>query len=83
VVAGDSLVEAAAAPEERIPGALVAVFPHRLSVADLEKRLRAGKPPVVARIEGDSLLIDLRTVFPEEEAELAGALNQAAAGHSE
>jgi hypothetical protein len=29
---------------------------------------------VIARVEGERLLIDLRTVLPEEEAELAAAL---------
>ena len=35
------------------------------------RRLRAGDPPVVARIEDERLMFDLRTVLPEEEAELA------------
>jgi L-seryl-tRNA(Ser) seleniumtransferase len=83
ILEGDSLVGGGSAPEERIPTALVAVLPSRLSVADLERRLRTGLPPVLARIEGDRLLLDLRTVFPENEADLAGALNQAAAGHNE
>jgi len=39
-----------------------------------EARLRSAQPPVIARIEHDRLLVDLRTVFPEEEAELARAL---------
>jgi L-seryl-tRNA(Ser) seleniumtransferase len=40
----------------------------------LEQRLRSGNPPVIARIEEDRLLLDLRTVSPEEEDELAAAL---------
>ena len=39
-----------------------------------EKRLRSSQPPVIARIEDDRLLLDLRTVFPEEEEELRRAL---------
>jgi hypothetical protein len=34
---------------------------------------------VIARIEHDRLLIDLRTVHPREEEELAAALHQAQA----
>ncbi len=37
-------------------------------------RLRLGAPPVVARVEDDRLLIDLRTIPPECDAALAGAL---------
>jgi L-seryl-tRNA(Ser) seleniumtransferase len=33
-------------------------------------RLRAGDPPVIARIEDDRLVLDLRTVLPEQEATL-------------
>jgi L-seryl-tRNA(Ser) seleniumtransferase len=41
-------------------------------------RLRRGTPPLVARVEGDRVLIDLRTIPPERDAELGAAL--AAAG---
>jgi seryl-tRNA(Sec) selenium transferase len=41
----------------------------------MERRLRLGKPPVIARVEKGQLLIDLRTVFPHEEAALLGALH--------
>ena len=36
-----------------------------------------GSPAVIARIEDDRLLIDLRTVFPDEEEDLIGAIRQA------
>jgi L-seryl-tRNA(Ser) seleniumtransferase len=83
IVEGESLVGGGAAPEEKIPTALVAILPYRISVADLERRLRANEPAVLARIEGDRLLLDLRTVFPNDEAALARAVNRAAAGHNE
>ncbi len=37
-------------------------------------RLRLGEPPVVARVEGDRVLIDLRTIPPECDEALAAAL---------
>ncbi len=40
-------------------------------------RLRGGTPPVVARAGGDRVLIDLRTVPPERDGELAAALEAA------
>ena len=44
----------------------------RYSASELEARLRlvAGSTPVIARIEDGRLLIDLRTVFPEQEPAL-------------
>ena len=39
-----------------------------------ERKLREGDPPVVGRIEDEQLLLDLRTVLPDEEDELARQL---------
>jgi L-seryl-tRNA(Ser) seleniumtransferase len=41
-------------------------------------RLRHGAPPVVARVEGDRVLIDLRTIPLERDEELVAALRNAA-----
>lgn len=41
-------------------------------------RLRHGAPPVVARVEGDRVLIDLRTIPPARDEELVAALRNAA-----
>ena len=41
------------------------------------KRLREAKPPVVARIEDDQVILDPRTVLPEEEDSLLTALRDA------
>ena len=48
-----------------------------MDVVEAERRLRFHDPPVVARIENNRLLFDLRTVFPAEEAELAAAISKA------
>ena len=40
----------------------------------LAARLRAGDPPVIGRVEGGALLLDLRTVDPRDDAALIGAL---------
>ena len=47
-------------------------------VAALERRLREGDPAVVARIEKERLLLDLRTVLPDEEPLLVKAVLNAA-----
>jgi L-seryl-tRNA(Ser) seleniumtransferase len=72
LVPGISVIGGGATPEQSLPTCLIAIRPP--DVIDAERRLRAGDPPVIARIEDDRLLIDLRTVFPEEEGELEAAL---------
>jgi L-seryl-tRNA(Ser) seleniumtransferase len=45
----------------------------------LAARLRMGSPPVVARIADGRVVLDLRTVFPEQDDALADALRSALA----
>ena len=71
VVAGESVIGGGATPEQRIPTWLVAL---RGNANNWERRLRGHHPPIIARIEKDRLLLDLRTVFPDEEAVLRQAL---------
>jgi L-seryl-tRNA(Ser) seleniumtransferase len=74
IVPGSSVTGGGATPEQSIPTWLIAI--ECADLVDAERRLRAGDPPVVARIENDRLILDLRTVFPEEEEELAVALRR-------
>jgi len=72
IVPGYSVIGGGATPEQTIPTWLISI-----SCADLasaERRLRLADPPVVARIENDRLVLDLRTVLPEEEEGLTAAL---------
>lgn len=68
VVAGESVLGGGSTPDQTVPTFLVALGGN---VRSLEKRLRASNPPVVARIEKDQLLLDLRTVFPEDDETIA------------
>ena len=69
---GESVIGGGSTPEQSIPTWLIVI--ERRDVVAAEKKLRAADPPVIARIADDRLLLDLRTVFPQEEAELARAL---------
>jgi seryl-tRNA(Sec) selenium transferase len=40
----------------------------------MEEALRLGRPPVIARIESDRLVLDLRTVAEDQEEDLVCAL---------
>jgi L-seryl-tRNA(Ser) seleniumtransferase len=74
IVPGTSVPGGGATPEQSIPTWLIAVDCADLHEA--ERHLRAGDPPVVARIENERLILDLRTVFPDEEDTLAAALRR-------
>ena len=75
---GRSLVGGGSTPAQSLPTKLIRIASARHSASELEARLRTGTgvTPVVARIEEERLLIDLRTVFPEQEPALAEALSQ-------
>jgi L-seryl-tRNA(Ser) seleniumtransferase len=69
---GESVIGGGATPEQSIPTWLIAIACADEGAA--QRKLRANDPPVIARIEEKRLLLDLRTVLPEEETELAAAL---------
>ncbi|MBI3894495.1 MAG: L-seryl-tRNA(Sec) selenium transferase [Acidobacteria bacterium] len=74
LVSGESVIGGGAAPGQTLPTRLIALRHTIYGAAKLEKLLLANQPPVVARIEADAVLLDLRTVFPEQEKALAEAI---------
>ncbi len=75
VVPGESAVGGGSLPGQTLPTFLVAIAAP--SPDDLARRLRWGTPPVVARIEDDRLVLDLRTVNPSEDPLLLEAILRA------
>lgn len=77
---GFSVIGGGSTPDQRLPTHIISVSSPRHSAATLEERLRKPENgvPVIARIEDNQLVIDLRTVFPDEEAGLAATLAVAA-----
>jgi L-seryl-tRNA(Ser) seleniumtransferase len=51
------------------------------SIDDLAYRLRRANPPVIARIEEDQLLLDPRTVLPEQDKRLIAIVEDLLAGN--
>ena len=74
IIDGLSTIGGGSAPESRLPTRLVALTVTEMTASTLEARLRAGDPPVVARIEDDRVVMDLRTVASEEIDSLARAI---------
>jgi len=73
---GFSVIGGGSTPDQQLPTKLIALRSLRLSSAALEERLRtpAHAIPVVARVVDDCLVLDLRTVFPDEESALVSAV---------
>ena len=85
LVEGKSLAGGGSTPTQSLRSPVFHIRSERHSAADLEKRLRrrAGGTSVIARIEDDHVVIDLRTVFEDQEPELVAALAAALRNKSE
>jgi L-seryl-tRNA(Ser) seleniumtransferase len=74
VIAGHSAVGGGSAPTAQPRTSLVALKHESLSADALDAALRRSRPPVVARILDDRVVLDPRTIGVEEENELLDAL---------
>lgn len=68
VIPGQSVIGGGSTPEQVLATWLISV--NCADVIAAERNCRSATPPVIARIGDNRLLLDLRTVFPEEEDEL-------------
>ncbi|HEX4614058.1 MAG TPA: L-seryl-tRNA(Sec) selenium transferase [Urbifossiella sp.] len=64
-------------PDVAVRTAVIAVIAAGMSEAELAFRLRRGSPAVVGRVQDGQLLIDLRTVLPQQEDDLLTAIGAA------
>lgn len=76
VIDGESVIGGGAAPGSKLPTVLIAVSCEGLSADEFAARLRASSPPIIARVEEGRVLLDLRTVFPEQEPAVIAVLQQ-------
>jgi L-seryl-tRNA(Ser) seleniumtransferase len=74
IVDGASILGGGAAPSSVLPTRLLALACEGLSADELTARLRGSEPPIIARVEEGRVLLDLRTVFPEQDTVLVAAL---------
>jgi L-seryl-tRNA(Ser) seleniumtransferase len=74
IIDGESLIGGGAAPSSVLPTRLLALSCAGLSADELAARLRANDPPIVARVEDGRVLLDLRTVFADQDAAITSAL---------
>jgi L-seryl-tRNA(Ser) seleniumtransferase len=69
IIEGQSVAGGGSTPDQSLPTWLLAISGDAVKI---ERKLRASN--IIARIENEKVVIDLRTVFPEEEEELMKAL---------
>jgi L-seryl-tRNA(Ser) seleniumtransferase len=76
VVDGASLAGGGSTPTQSLPSKVIRIASVRYSAAKLEQRLRRAPAgiSVIARVEEDRLILDLRTVFTEQEPLLVKSL---------
>jgi L-seryl-tRNA(Ser) seleniumtransferase len=74
VIPGQSVIGGGATPDQSIPTWVIAA--ECTDVVEAERKLRIRENPIVARIEDERLILDLRTVFFWEEDSVAAALRE-------
>ncbi len=75
VISAQSTVGGGSLPDESLPTCALALSvrsPNRLL-----ERLRQCQPPVIARLEADRVILDPRTILPEQDQTLISAIRQA------
>jgi L-seryl-tRNA(Ser) seleniumtransferase len=64
-------------PRAVIPSVALDLRPDKISLEEFATRLRCGSPPIVGYIVGGKFKLDLRTIFPRQDAQVVSALRSA------
>jgi L-seryl-tRNA(Ser) seleniumtransferase len=72
-----SFVGGGSMPDQAVKSVVLEIEPAECSETDLGQRLRLGSPAIVGRLRAGKLILDLRTVFASQDADLLAALEQA------
>jgi L-seryl-tRNA(Ser) seleniumtransferase len=78
IIDGESLLGGGAAPSASLPTRLLTLTCEGMTADELCTKLRLSDPPIIARVEDGRVLLDLRTVFPGQDAVLASSINRIA-----
>ena len=77
LVEGFSTVGGGSAPGSALPTVLIAATHASVAATELEALLRRSSPHVIARIQDQRVVLDLRTVLPDQDRQLLEVLNAA------
>ncbi|MDP9161014.1 MAG: L-seryl-tRNA(Sec) selenium transferase [Acidobacteriota bacterium] len=67
VIDGESILGGGATPSATLPTRLLAISSREMSADQLSARLRACPLPIICRVEDGRVLLDLRTVLPDQD----------------
>jgi L-seryl-tRNA(Ser) seleniumtransferase len=73
---GESVIGGGSTPGQSIPTKLIALTHATRGASDIESVMRKNKPPIIVRVERDRALLDLRSVFEEQDEQIAKALER-------
>lgn len=76
IIEGESVIGGGAAPSSVLPTRLLALTCGDISANELASRLRSFEPPIIGRVGDGRVLLDLRTVFPGQDQQIADALRR-------
>lgn len=74
ILEGESVIGGGSAPDVKPKTWLIAISQSGIRPEKIERKLRLGRPPVIARVTDDRVVIDLRTVFEHQEEMLIDAV---------
>ncbi len=77
---GNSRAGGGALPLLELPGRLICLIPNKLSAHYMEGWLRSYDPPIIVRVENDSVLMDVRTIQEKDLRTVAQAIKDLDAG---
>ena len=77
LIEGESEVGGGSFPGAKLPTWLVRLNPQHLAPSTLSERLRGADPPIIARIADGRVLLDPRTIFPDQIETVARAARAA------
>jgi L-seryl-tRNA(Ser) seleniumtransferase len=76
VIDGMSTIGGGSVPGSQLPTRLLVIERDGMTAAEIERRLRESDPPVIARIQDDRVVLDLRTVDPSDDGRLQELLSR-------
>jgi len=75
---GSSKVGGGALPALNLKTALICITPKKLKVQEMEEFFRNYDPPIIVRVERDSILMDVRTILAKDEKHVVEAIKKLA-----
>lgn len=73
---GECMIGSGSVPTQTVPTKVIQIKSSKTSADSLARRLRSHKTPIFGRIQKDAVLLDFRTIQPDEDEIIIDALNE-------